>query len=157
LAYEVVENFAAGLDNRKSPLTAPGGTLTRLTNAAINPGGEIEKRRAFVRVGTNTLAGTFGLAATSSTLYAFTRDTDVTPPATGITGTNLVFQKLPNSDATKVAAPAMAISSAPTSPKSTRCTASISSSRRSTTRCCGIRAPATASSTCRYRMPIRSG
>jgi hypothetical protein len=99
MAYEVVENFAAGLDNRKSPLTAPGGTLTRLINAAVNPGGEIEKRRAFVKVGSNILAGTFGLAATSGTLFAFTKNTDVTPPAFPIPGTGLVFQKIPNSDA----------------------------------------------------------
>jgi hypothetical protein len=100
MAYEVVENFAAGLDNRKSPLTAPGGTLTRLTNAAVNPGGEIEKRKAFVKIGSNLLAGTFGLASTAATLYAFTRNTIVTPPALGLTGIGLVFQKIPNSDAT---------------------------------------------------------
>jgi len=102
MAYEVVENFAAGLDNRKSPLTAPGGTLTKLTNAAVNPGGEIEKRRAFIKLGTNMLAGTFGLAATSSTLYAFTRATTVVPPALGITGTTLAFQTIPNGDANLV-------------------------------------------------------
>jgi len=102
MAYEVVENFAAGLDNRKSPLTAPGGTLTRLKNAAVNPGGEIEKRRAFVKVGNQILSGTFGLAATSSTLYAFSRNVDVTPPALGISGTTLSFQKIPNSDPTLI-------------------------------------------------------
>src|SRR6187401_523654 len=102
MGYEVVENIAAGLDNRKSPLTAPGGTLTKLTNAAVNPGGEIEKRRAFIKLGTNMLAGTFGLAATSSTLYAFTRATTVVPPALGITGTTLAFQTIPNGDANLV-------------------------------------------------------
>src|SRR6187397_1019760 len=102
MAYEVVENFAAGLDNRKSPLTAPGGTLTRLKNAAVNPGGEIEKRRAFVKVGNQILSGTFGLAATSSTLYAFSRNVDVTPPALGISGTTLSFQKIPNADPTLI-------------------------------------------------------
>jgi hypothetical protein len=96
LTYEIVDNFAAGLDTRKSPLTSPGGTLTRLKNAAINPGGEIEKRRAFVKIGSNILANTFGLAATESTLYAFTRNTVVTPPALGVPGVGLVFQKIPN-------------------------------------------------------------
>jgi hypothetical protein len=96
MTYELVENFAAGLDNRKSPLTAPGGTLTRLKNAVINPGGEIEKRRAFVKIGSAYLANTFGLAATESTLYAFTRNTVVTPPALGVTGVTPVFQKIPN-------------------------------------------------------------
>ena len=76
MTYEVVDNFAAGLDIRKSPMTAPGGTLTRLKNAVINPGGEIEKRRAFVKIGSNILAGSFGLAATESTLYVFGRNVD---------------------------------------------------------------------------------
>jgi hypothetical protein len=95
VAYEVVENFAAGLDNRKSPLTAPGGTLTRLTNAAVNPGGEIEKRRAFVKLGTNLLAGTFGLAATSSTLYVFGRNEVPTVPASPVPGVGLVGLQVP--------------------------------------------------------------
>jgi hypothetical protein len=99
MTYEVVDNFAAGLDVRKSPLTAPGGTLTRLTNAAISPGGEIEKRRAFVKVGDNLLAGTFGLASTEATLYAFSRNVDVPPPdlaAYGIANIAMKIQKLPN-------------------------------------------------------------
>ena len=99
MAYEIVDNFAAGLDIRKSPLTAPGGTLTRLTNAAISPGGEIEKRRAFTKVGDNLLANTFGLASTEATLHVFTRDTDVEPPDLadyGLTGVGLKTLKLPN-------------------------------------------------------------
>ena len=50
LTYQIIDNFAAGLDTRKSPLTSPAGTLTRLVNAVITPGGEIAKRRAFVQV-----------------------------------------------------------------------------------------------------------
>jgi hypothetical protein len=99
MAYEVVDNFAAGLDLRKSPLTAPGGTLVRLKNAVINPGGEIEKRRAFVKLGSNLLAGTFGLASTEATLYAFTRNVTTTPPALGVPGTTLKYQRLPNAAA----------------------------------------------------------
>src|SRR6185436_347904 len=90
---ELVDNFAAGLDVRKSALTAPGGTLVRLKNATINPGGEIEKRRAFVKIG--TLTGTFGLGATESTLYAFTRNTDVSLPGFAMpSGVTLKYQKL---------------------------------------------------------------
>lgn len=42
-----VTDFKAGLDVRKTPLTAPGGSLRILENAVLNQGGEIEKRQAF--------------------------------------------------------------------------------------------------------------
>jgi hypothetical protein len=44
-----VENFANGLDLRRSPDTAPPGSLRVLRNAFINEGGEIEKAKAFYR------------------------------------------------------------------------------------------------------------
>lgn len=47
MAYLVIENFANGLDLRKSRTTAPPGSLRVLRNAFINEGGEIEKRKAF--------------------------------------------------------------------------------------------------------------
>jgi hypothetical protein len=47
LYYEIA-NFQAGMDVRKSALTAPAGTLRLLQNAHITQGGEIEKREAFV-------------------------------------------------------------------------------------------------------------
>ncbi len=43
-----VTDFKEGLDVRKTPLTAPGGSLRILENAVLNQGGEIEKRLAFV-------------------------------------------------------------------------------------------------------------
>jgi hypothetical protein len=46
-----IVDFKAGLDVRKTPLTAPGGSLRILENAVLNQGGEIEKRQAFVQVG----------------------------------------------------------------------------------------------------------
>jgi hypothetical protein len=98
--YFLIENFAAGLDLRKHVVSAPAGTLLVLENAAVSPGGEIEKRRAFTKIGTNYLAGTFGLASTESTLYAFTRNTVVTPPALGVPGVNVNFQKIPNGSGT---------------------------------------------------------
>src|SRR5262252_92039 len=45
-------DFRNGLDTRRSPLTAPNGSLRILENAVINQGGEIEKRMAFVQVAT---------------------------------------------------------------------------------------------------------
>ena len=47
-----ISDFKEGLDVRKSPLTAPGGSLRILDNAVLTPGGEIEKRLAFVPVTT---------------------------------------------------------------------------------------------------------
>jgi hypothetical protein len=46
--YFTITDFAAGLDLRRSELTAPAGTLRRMTNCHVTPGGEIEKRMAFV-------------------------------------------------------------------------------------------------------------
>ena len=94
----MIDNFASGLDTRKSALTSAAGTLQRLNNAVITPGGEIAKRKAFVKVA--TLTNTFGLAATESALYAFTRNVVITPPSSGVPGVGLVYQKLPNASAT---------------------------------------------------------
>ena len=47
-----ITDFKEGLDVRKSPLTAPGGSLRILDNAVLTPGGEIEKRLAFIKTTT---------------------------------------------------------------------------------------------------------
>ena len=47
-----INNFSAGLDLRRSSLTAPAGTLRTLKNLHVTPGGEIEKRYAFVKFAT---------------------------------------------------------------------------------------------------------
>lgn len=47
-----IEDFRHGLDVRKSPLTAVGGSLQIFTNAVLTNGGEVEKRKAFVQIGT---------------------------------------------------------------------------------------------------------
>ena len=101
MPYFLIENFKSGLDVRKSVLTAPAGTLTRLVNAAITPGGEIKKRKAFVKVA--DLTGTFGLAALGTKLVAFTKDV-VTPnpgikdPVTNAVPTDvtLEYHRIPN-------------------------------------------------------------
>src|SRR6187402_2311161 len=48
MPYFTITDFAAGLDLRRSELTAPAGTLRSMVNAHVTPGGEIEKRMAFV-------------------------------------------------------------------------------------------------------------
>lgn len=76
MAYIVVENFSAGLDTRRHPLTARPGTLQKLVNAHLSRGGEIEKRKAFVPINsTNQTIFTrpfFGLQATADKIYTFT-------------------------------------------------------------------------------------
>jgi hypothetical protein len=81
MPYYTITDFAAGLDLRRSSLTAPAGTLRALTNAHITPGGEIEKRFAFVKFAEVDPA-TKGLVAVNQKLYTFgTGGPDVVEPA----------------------------------------------------------------------------
>src|SRR4029077_11796055 len=96
MPYLMIDDFAGGLDTRKSALTSPAGTLQRLNDCVITPGGEIAKRKAFVQVA--DLSGTFGLAATEANLYAFTRGAAVTPPSSGVPGVGLIYQQIPSLD-----------------------------------------------------------
>lgn len=91
MAYLVVENFSAGLDTRRHPLTAKSGTLQTLKNAHITRGGEIEKRKAFASFA-SLPAGTFGMEATADTIYVFGSASSVSVP-TGIT-----YQRLAHPD-----------------------------------------------------------
>ncbi len=70
MPYFLIHDFSAGLDLRKSAVTAPAGTLRRIVNAHLTPGGEIEKRKAFVKKAT-VPAGCFGLAALGPDVYTF--------------------------------------------------------------------------------------
>jgi len=65
-----ITNFSAGLDLRRSALTAPAGTLRSLKNLHLTPGGEIEKRLAFVKIAT-VGAQTAGLIELNQKLYVF--------------------------------------------------------------------------------------
>lgn len=69
MAYLVLDKFSVGLDLRKSPITAPADSLRVLRNAVINAGGEIEKRRAFVKH--CTVPGTIGLYAEGNEFVVF--------------------------------------------------------------------------------------
>lgn len=68
MPYYVVENFAAGMDLRKSEITAPAGTLRTMRNCHVTAGGEIESRSQFVYFA-DAPAGTFGLVATKGLVY----------------------------------------------------------------------------------------
>jgi hypothetical protein len=67
LYYEIA-NFQAGMDLRKSALTAPAGTLRLLQNAHITQGGEIEKREAFV-FWCQAPAGSIGLCSVNNLVF----------------------------------------------------------------------------------------
>src|SRR5260221_10647807 len=78
---QAIADFRGGLDARKFRLNLPPGTLTDLVNGHITQGGEIEKRKAFVRlvnpdagVTTSLPAGTFGQQETSTGLVVFASD-----------------------------------------------------------------------------------
>lgn len=68
--YLLIENFNGGLDTRRSALTSRSGTLQVCSNAHINRGGEIEKRKAFAPFFTLP-DGTYGLQAAGGKLYVF--------------------------------------------------------------------------------------
>jgi hypothetical protein len=80
MAYTIVEDFAGGLDVRKSPVTTRPGALLGLTNAFINAGGEIEKRKTFTNVAMLP-AGTKGLGFVNNTAYVFGTGAAPTMPA----------------------------------------------------------------------------
>ena len=70
MAYFTITDFAAGLDLRRSSLTAPAGTLRSLRNLHVTPGGEIEKRFAFVPFATVDPTSR-GLVEVNQKLYVF--------------------------------------------------------------------------------------
>lgn len=74
MPYLVIEDFAAGIDLRKSAMTAPPGTLRKLTNATVNAGGEIEKRKTLTSIGVLPAGLTHGLAFTDGNLAVFGLD-----------------------------------------------------------------------------------
>lgn len=71
MAYVVIEDFRAGLDRRKMPVSAPTGSLQTLTNAHITRGGEIEKRLALVPKYALPVGNTYGFAGANGALYVF--------------------------------------------------------------------------------------
>jgi len=75
-----VTDFKEGLDVRKTPLTAPGGSLRILENAVLNQGGEIEKRFAFVPM-TKAPAGCLYMVGYNNELHLF--GPGYTPPPAG--------------------------------------------------------------------------
>ena len=72
MSYQVVTNFAGGLDARKFFLSLPAGTLTQLINGHITQGGEIEKRKEFYQIALPSGNGyTFGAQESDSGILVF--------------------------------------------------------------------------------------
>jgi hypothetical protein len=95
MAYELVNDFKAGQDNRRSRDAGVPGALWRLTNAHINRGGEIERAKKFVPKWTLP-AGTFGLQAANGQLFTFGSVSD--PGVGSATAGNITYQRLQHPD-----------------------------------------------------------
>lgn len=89
MAYALNEDFAAGLDLRKSAITAKAGGLRVLKNAFVGPGGEIERRKKFSLLQSvpNT---TFGLSGDNNRLYVF----GTAAPASVTVALPVVYQQI---------------------------------------------------------------
>lgn len=96
--YIEIANFKYGLDARRSILSTVPGALTKLENAHVTQGGEIEKRKAFVTYAMP--ASTYGLQAVSGGLLTF--GSIATPGAFPVSiGTVTVnYQRLQHPDST---------------------------------------------------------
>ena len=96
MGYIVIENFKFGLDSRRDVLTSKPGTLVNLENAHIDQGGQVEKRKAFIKYDLPTDGGlqTYGLEATKDGLVVFgfaaLGGSEVFPP-------NVSYKRLVNS------------------------------------------------------------
>ena len=70
MAYIVVDNFAAGIDRKRPIYAATQGSVWDAKNCHVSRGGDIEKRKAFVKVA-QLPATCFGLCTGVSTIYTF--------------------------------------------------------------------------------------
>lgn len=84
MPYIIIEDFRAGLDRRKLPVSSPQGSLQTCSNAHITRGGEIEKRLAMVATYALPPSQTFGFAGANGVLYTFGSDASPAVPA-GVT------------------------------------------------------------------------
>lgn len=91
MPYLMIDDFAAGMDLRKSAITAPAGTLRRLKNATITAGGEIEKRKTLTNIGTLPPGTSFGLGFINNTLVVFGT---LAPASVGTLPPNVIYQQL---------------------------------------------------------------
>ncbi len=98
MAYIVIENFKFGLDTRRLDLNSRPGVLVDLENAHVDQGGQIEKRKAFVRTplavtSIGTPIPVYGMTALRDTIEIYG-----TSPEANIDGgtvpTNFTYRRL---------------------------------------------------------------
>jgi hypothetical protein len=99
MPYLLVEDFAAGIDLRKSALTSKPGTLRDLRNGLLTAGGEIEKRRTFTTLGVLPAGETHGLSFLGNQLVVFGT---IDPPSVSPLPANVVYRQLVPGDATTI-------------------------------------------------------
>ena len=81
MPYIVATEFQLGLDLRKAPITAPPSSFRMLEDCVINPGGEIQKRKAFVKLATIADASIIGgIAGDNDKFFVFKKGTASTTP-----------------------------------------------------------------------------
>lgn len=93
MPHVVIENFRHGLDTRRSVLTSTLGVLETLTNAYVNQGGEISKRKSFDYVsitptGASTITTILGMEALAESIVLFGGEVNMDPgnwPPAGFT------------------------------------------------------------------------
>jgi hypothetical protein len=93
LPYFTITDFAAGLDLRRSELTAPAGTMRSMINCHITPGGEIEKRMAFVPFW-ECDPTTKGLVEVNQKLYTFAHNGPYKTEPSGVWSVGVLGQQL---------------------------------------------------------------
>ena len=99
MSYLILEDFKRGLDARRSRLAAPAGTMQEALECYVTPGGELEKRKAFVPVANPngaqaaTLpAGTFGALEVAGGIAVFgSADLAATFASQGLTAAGYLY------------------------------------------------------------------
>lgn len=71
MAYLVANEFQLGLDLRKAAITAPASSFRMLEDCVINPGGEIQKRKAFTFLAAVDSTHVGGIAGDNDKFFVF--------------------------------------------------------------------------------------
>lgn len=93
MGYTVIADFRGGVDRRRPVYALPPGTLWDGINCHITRGGDVEKRKAFVSLGSFS-KNTFGLIAKADQLYTFGSE----DPSVVTLPSNVAYQRLLHPD-----------------------------------------------------------
>lgn len=100
MSYTVTDNFARGIDRRRPIFASASGSVWEATNCHISRGGDIEKRKALVKVA-QLPATCFGIIGGPSTIFTFG---SAAPPEvpTGVTYKQCVHPVSPSTKMTAI-------------------------------------------------------